>query len=507
MLNAIYKSIYRSKNIEFLRQPKSSRNSELTQRLFAITHFSTDIAATMPKTSLDKSKLRRHGNSGLPSKKSGKHRHGAAAVLFSLCLPSTGQAAENTAITLYGVIDVALGYARHGLSADPYFTSGLDGIPVPKSNHPVVAMIPSAIEGSRWGIKGTEKISDESSAYFILESAFNPPSGVLTNSPQSTLNAGSATNPANSYGDSSLAGQLFGREAVLGLRHKHWGDLSIGRNKSFGIDAISKTDPMGGSQAYSPLGFNGAYAGGGDTADARQDNSMKYTVRLTPEFSAGMLYAFGEKAGSMKNSSAQQLMLSYETPRFTAIGTYQRKYDSASVSGKTAGQSIALSFYDTESYLLGISYKFDTWTAKAGYERISFATPDNSATYYRTTYTSYFGLPVGAWNSGGTNAGKKLDVFWAGASLPLSDALDFGLAYYRIQQNDYSASTCQVNSYKCSGSQNFLSSRLEYNFSKATNLYFGLLYTKLLGGAAYGPSSPYLYDNNLYVTTGIRHRF
>jgi hypothetical protein len=56
--------------------------------------------------------------------------------------------------------------------------------------------------------------------------------------------------------------------------------LPYGRQNALTLDGVIAYDPMGGSGAFSVIGFQGATAGMGDTENARLDNSFKYTVNV-----------------------------------------------------------------------------------------------------------------------------------------------------------------------------------------------------------------------------------
>ena len=49
---------------------------------------------------------------------------------------------------------------------------------------------------------------------------------------------------------------------------------------------------MGGSYAFSPIGYSGSYAGFGDTEAARAETAVKYRLSL-PNFRIGLPGAMG----------------------------------------------------------------------------------------------------------------------------------------------------------------------------------------------------------------------
>ena len=56
--------------------------------------------------------------------------------------------------------------------------------------------------------------------------------------------------------------------------------MTVGRVNTLSLDAINSYDPMGGSYAFSPIGFSGSYAGFGDTEAARANTAVKYRLNL-----------------------------------------------------------------------------------------------------------------------------------------------------------------------------------------------------------------------------------
>ncbi len=74
--------------------------------------------------------------------------------------------------------------------------------------------------------------------------------------------------------NSSRTGQWDNSQGFIGLSNKTYGTLTVGRVNTLSLDAINSYDPMGGSYAFSPLGFSGSYAGFGDTEAARANTGV-----------------------------------------------------------------------------------------------------------------------------------------------------------------------------------------------------------------------------------------
>jgi predicted porin len=64
------------------------------------------------------------------------------------------------------------------------------------------------------------------------------------------------------------------------------------RQNALTLDGVLAYDPMAGSYAFSPLGFQGGFGGGGVTENAKYTTSVKYRVNIG-NFHMGALWQFG----------------------------------------------------------------------------------------------------------------------------------------------------------------------------------------------------------------------
>ncbi|RBL65084.1 porin, partial [Pseudomonas sp. MWU13-2625] len=113
-----------------------------------------------------------------------------------------------SSVTLYGLIDAGITYTnnQHGHSAWQE-TSG-------------------SVNGSRWGLRGTEDLGGGLKAIFTLESGFRPSDGGL-----------------------GQGGRLFGRSAYVGLAKSGIGTLTFGRQYEPITDLVAQ---YSGSGFWSP---------------------------------------------------------------------------------------------------------------------------------------------------------------------------------------------------------------------------------------------------------------
>lgn len=223
----------------------------------------------------------------------------ATAVMGLL---STTAAMAQTTVTLYGLVDGGVNYVS-GLKngSATYIASGI-------------------MEGSRWGLKGTEDLGGGYRAIFTLENRFEVDTGSVTNRPNSpigqlpdrvstTVNANlpvglsgtplaagtiSAINTAigtNAFGV-NLAGNLFDRQAFTGLITP-FGAFTLGRQytpaylTTAAFDASGTQSSLAAGQVASlPAAF-----------DIRLSNTLQYGIKAGG-ITATLMYGAGEVAGS-----------------------------------------------------------------------------------------------------------------------------------------------------------------------------------------------------------------
>src|ERR1700755_3509923 len=76
-------------------------------------------------------------------------------------------------ITLYGVIDIGLQYDTHSAPFSPYRPAASGNIVRQNSSQSVTGLTPSNMGQSRVGLQGIERLNDDWSAVFQVETFFN----------------------------------------------------------------------------------------------------------------------------------------------------------------------------------------------------------------------------------------------------------------------------------------------------------------------------------------------
>jgi predicted porin len=424
--------------------------------------------------------------------------------------------ADDTNVTLYGILDASVANIQHSYTFDPNMVSEANPLIV-HATQSATGMFSGGLSPSRWGIKGTEDIGGGLKGIFLLESAINVGSGTLSNAALALTHSG-AEGP-NVAADSAINGQLFSRGAYVGLSSADYGQLTLGRHTTFFLDNIGQVDPMLGSYAFSPIGYSGAYGGGGLTDDSRVDNSLKYKIGFG-DFGLGLLYKFGGVSGSSSAQSAYQVNGTYVSGPLGVYLGYQQFKDAFSISGSTVG-TLSATAADTKAFMLGAKYTFDATktTIRGGYEREEFEDPSNPGTPATTTpvvapatgdqaVNSLFGYTITKVGVTSYNTQKKINVFWFGGSQEITTAFSVSAAWYRASQNSWSAGAtgsenCGTTGSLCSGATNYYSLVADYRFSKRTDAYAGIMKDTASGGMAFGYADP----TNRIIAVGMRHSF
>lgn len=237
----------------------------------------------------------------------------AAAAL----LAGTVSAAD---ITMFGFLDQGLAYIHEDLNAGMASPVGQPAAAsILQSNGKVGAagtktgFSQGTGNVSTWGMKGSEKLTDDLDVVFHLESGFLADDGTF-------------------YGGSTM----FERESTLGLRSKTFGELKAGRMPALttgsGTTGIfnSRVNPFGAGWGN----MTGGWKFAGTLAQARWNNMINW---ISPSWRGVRLYAqhsLGNKSGADEGS--------VRVDRWSAVGasvTADRYYFAAAVDWIKAGSA------------------------------------------------------------------------------------------------------------------------------------------------------------------------
>ena len=352
-------------------------------------------------------------------------------------LASTGALAQSS-VTIYGVLDTAVRYTTNANAAGDNKTVLGEGI----------------FQGPRLGFKGNEDLGGGNAAVFDLEA------GIVINN-----------------GQSDQQGQLFGRQAFVGLKNSSLGEIDFGRQYGLAFQTLGNYDPLGQGNALEnewELFIEGI----------RFDNTVEYTGNWGP-VKAQVQYSFGGVAGATNEGSTTGFDLSYTQGPLSIGGVYQ--------------QSVDINSNDATLWGLGGSYVAGPATLT-----LSYFDSKRDAGFAKSAALS--GLPL-ANTSLSSNAGntqqRKDDVWTAGVLWQVAPSLALTVGYmYDSVKN--------VTSTGNSGSIGTVYGVLDYNLSKRTDVYVELDNTKLGDGEINGNSPVGNFGGNTTRTGlafGLRTKF
>ena len=234
-------------------------------------------------------------------------------------LAASGAAMAQSSVTLYGWADVYFGSVKTEAAGASLTQTVLNS---------------GGVNGSRWGLKGSEDLGGGLSANFDFQAGFNMDNG-----------AGSSTT-ATAFSRQSWVGLSGGFGAVrLGRTTTAYDDVSGASNAA--LDSVLA--PMG--SVFKSTGYTG-----------RPNNTIYYQAPSMSGFSGALSYSLGEdKTAAADASSTTSLNLTYAGgPLGVQLGYQTEK----------PANPVVVGFAETKKFTrLGATYAFGPATLKATYGR------------------------------------------------------------------------------------------------------------------------------------------
>jgi len=266
-------------------------------------------------------------------------------------------------------------------------------------------------------------------------------------------------------GTSGQGSRLFGRQAFVGLQG-NFGAVTLGRQQNSLYDLFGAYDPMGVGPKYSLNSVDSAFNG-------RADNAIKYTGKFggltgTAFYSTGRdstVPGSTEVPGNYRIGRNFGAGLAYTAGAFSVGTAYDQYQGNAANVADRAAKRLAVG----GSYDLGVAKLF------AGYRWMRDDGIASPAT-----------------------ASSRNNVYWLGGLYRVTPALSLtGAAYYQDAHNSGNDPWMFVLS-------------ADYSFSKRTDVYLNVAYTKNKDSSALSMSSSAPVTpgaNQTGAVVGIRHRF
>ncbi|MFM0223103.1 porin [Paraburkholderia dipogonis] len=224
-----------------------------------------------------------------------------------------GAASAQSSVTLYGAIDTGLRYTTNAATSKNATTWGLGS---------------GALMGSRFGLKGSEDIGNGTAVRFVLEDGFIPTTGAF-----------------------DQQGQLFGRQAWVGIDNPTYGMLQAGRIYSIPFWQLSNYDAFNFPN-YLQEAWETRFFG------VRLDNSAKYSFSRAG-FGLQLQHSFGGQAGDFQAGSTDAIALTYNGSGLAVGAVAQRSSDAADRHANVFGGGANYSLGPVTLYGLYIYSKRD----------------------------------------------------------------------------------------------------------------------------------------------------
>jgi len=197
-----------------------------------------------------------------------------------------GVAHAQSSVTLYGIVDVGINMNTNSGGYHKYDMSS------------------GVMQGSRFGLRGTEDLGGGLKALFVLENGFDVTNGKL-----------------------GQGGLMFGRQAYVGLSSQ-FGTVTLGRQYDSVVDYVGPFeagDQWGGYIAAHPGdidNFNNAY---------RTNNTIKFTSANYGGLTFGGTYSLGGQAGNFSGNQIWSLGAGYNNgPLQLGVGYLNARTPAAS---------------------------------------------------------------------------------------------------------------------------------------------------------------------------------
>lgn len=379
-------------------------------------------------------------------------------LAISASLPLYAQ----STVQLYGIIDAAVRYTSN------------EG-PLGNSGSSSTKMIPGGMSQSRIGFNVTEDLGGGLKVLANLEQRIESTTG-------------------------SIVGAGY-QQSWVGLQSSSWGRVTLGRQYNALFDLYTSTFA---SYPYSPY-MEAFKPEIGMSVGARSNDLVKYMAEI------GKFRISLQATWKGEGTTAVPGVPGTFSTGGKSRGGYVRWADAGwAIGGGYLERDFGTSGKKLKAYAFGGSYRTGPWYFNAAYAenkhnldgQANCGTSVQCNVDYSTLSSLWSGTANGGFSGAAFTAANKRQMVTVGVGYQLTPQLNWGTHYWYAKQSGRTSIA--------DGKAHFVSSVLDYAFSKRTDAYFGIDYIKLNGdhvslndsrGAANGAKS------RTGVTVGIRHRF
>ena len=381
---------------------------------------------------------------------------------YSLMLAASGALLATTAhaqssVTLYGLIDAGFAYTNN------VFKSAT-------SHGSLFQATSGNINGSRFGLRGTEDLGGGLSAIFVLENGFNVQNG--------------------KQGQDS---RLFGRQAFVGLSSNQYGALTLGRQYDSLVDFVAPLSATAGT--FGDTDFAHPFDNDNLNHSLRMSNSVKYTSVDYAGLKFGTLYAFSNSTDFSINR-AYSFGASYNWSGLkVAAGYLQINGSNSTTNTGGAVDTAESSASGNGGFVIGA----DTQRTFGGAANYAIGPALVGFVYTHSQY-------VNTTSFGSAHGDVTFNNYELNGKYVLTPAMTFGLAYV------YTDAHVENNGARGDDPKwSQVEAQAVYAFSKRTDVYvegiyqhaIGAGYVAFINGSGGASSS----SNQVVATVGLRTRF
>ena len=375
-----------------------------------------------------------------------------ATITASLFAPL---ARAQNSVTLYGTIDAGLMYTNNVKNGT--------------SEGSLVQATSGNINGSQFGVRGSEDLGGGLRAVFVLENGFNIQNGKL-----------------------GQDNRLFGRQAYVGLDSASDGALTLGRQYDSGIDFVAPLSEVASS--FGKTGFAHPFDNDNLDYSVRINNAVKFNSANISGFKFGGLYAFSNSTDFSANR-AYSVGASYGGGPLKLAASYLQLNGSNSTNTSGAIDTAESTANGTGGFVLGADVQR---VAAAG---INY-TLGPAILGFVYSHSQYQGTK----SFGSANGTVRFDNFELNGRYALTPALKLGIAYAYTDGH-----VTDTTTYGTDPKWNQVNAQLIYSLSRRTDVYAEAMYQHVSGkqyvafvNTSGGASAT---SNQVVTTVGLHTRF
>lgn len=360
-----------------------------------------------------------------------------------------------SSVTLYGLIDAGLMFTNNVAK------SGQHGA--------LLQATSGNINGSRFGVRGSEDLGNGYRAVFVLENGFNLQNGKL-----------------------GQDNRLFGREAYVGIRTPNAGFAALGRQYDSVVDYVAPLSAESG--AFGKSSFAHPYDNDNMADLLRFSNAVKYASPTFSGLQFGGLYAFSNSTGFSANRAWSAGARYANGPLSLAAGYLQ--VDGTNSTNTAGAVDTAES---SANGVAGFQLAARVQRVVAGAARYR---ADSGSVAFVYSHSQFEGSQA----FGSSNGQVSFDNYEVNGRYRLARHLDLGLAYVFTAGH-----VTQSASYGSAPKWQQIDTQLVYSLSRRTDMYVEGIYQRVSGrryvalidtaGGASGSAT------QVVATVGLRTRF